>query len=400
MTVWDDLAGQDAVVAVLSSAAAAAANVVAGRSGIGMTHAWLLTGPPGSGRSNAARAFAAALQCERQGCGECDACRTVLAGTHADVQAVSTETLSIGVVQTRELVRRASLTPAGRRWQVIILEDADRLTEQAANVLLKAVEEPSARTVWLLCAPSSEDVLPTVRSRCREVRLVTPSPAAVAEVLVRRDGVDPAVAAEVAKAAQGHIGRARRLALDEPAQRRRAEVLRIPASLHDLGSCIAAAANLVDTAAAEAKDAAAALDVTETERLRAALGAGPAGRMPSGSATALKELEDRQKRRAKRIQRDALDRALVDLASFYRDVLAVQMDAGVDLVHESARADIETVAATSIPDETLRRIEAVLDCREALDANAHPVLAAEAMMLTLALMTPRESLSVPMSVKA
>jgi DNA polymerase-3 subunit delta' len=343
-----------------------------------MTHAWLLTGPPGSGRSNAARAFAAALQCEEHGCGECDACRTVLAGTHADVQAVSTETLSIGVVQSRELVRR---------WQVIILEDADRLTEQAANALLKAVEEPAPRTVWLLCAPSSEDVLPTVRSRCREVRLVTPSAAAVAEVLVRRDGVDPQVAQTVAAAAQGHIGRARWLALDDAAQQRRAEVLRIPPSLRDIGSCIAAAAHLVDTAAAEAKDAAAELDANETEGLRAALGAGPAGRVPAGSAAALKELEERQKRRAKRIQRDALDRALVDLAAFYRDVLAVQVGADVDIVNESVRPDIEAIAAASTREETLRRMEAVLACREALDANAHPVLAAEAMMLALA---PRE----------
>jgi DNA polymerase III subunit delta' len=384
MTVWDDLVGQQAVVAELRAAAVAAAGVLAGEPGAGMTHAWLLTGPPGSGRSNASRAFAAALQCEKQGCGECDACRTVLAGTHADVRAVSTETLSIGVVQTRELVRRSALTPAGRRWHVIILEDADRLTEQAANVLLKAVEEPSARTVWLLCAPSSEDVLPTIRSRCRQVRLVTPSADAVAEVLVRRDGIDPEVAGAAARAAQGHIGRARRLAMDDAARARRDEVLRIPGSLRDIGACIRAASNLVETAAAEARDTAAELDAIEVDRLRFALGAGPTGRMPPGSAGALRELEDRQKRRAKRIQRDAMDRALIDLAAFYRDVLTRQVDAPVDLVNESAMPDIEALAAESTPEDTVRRIEAVLACREALDTNAHPLLAAEAMMLTLA----------------
>jgi DNA polymerase-3 subunit delta' len=381
---WDDLVGQRAAVAELQVSAAAAAEILTGGAGTGMTHAWLVTGPPGSGRSNAARAFAAALQCEKQGCGECDACRTVLAGTHADVQAISTETLSIGVVQTRELVRRSALAPAGRRWQVIILEDADRLTEQAANVLLKAIEEPSPRTVWLFCAPSSEDVLPTVRSRCRQVRLVTPSAAAVAEVLVRRDGIDPETARAVAKACQGHIGRARRLALDDAARQRRDEVLRIPASLRGLRSCITAAANLVDTAAAEAADAAAELDAPETERLRAALGAGPGGRMPAGGSGALKELAERQKRRAKRIQRDAIDRALIDLTAFYRDVLMLQVGAPVDLVNESARHGIETLAAESTPEDTLRRIEAVLACRDALDLNAHPLLAAEAMMLTLA----------------
>lgn len=384
MSVWDDLVGQRAAIAELQVAAAAAAEVLTGGAGAAMTHAWLVTGPPGSGRSNAARAFAAALQCERHGCAECDACRTVLAGTHADVQAISTETLSIGVVQTRELVRRSALAPAGRRWQVIILEDADRLTEQAANVLLKAIEEPSRRTVWLFCAPSSEDVLPTVRSRCRQVRLVTPSAAAVAEVLIRRDGIDPETARAVAKASQGHIGRARRLAVDDAARQRRDEVLRIPASLRGLGRCITAAANLVDTAAAEAADAAAEFDAPETERLRAALGTGPSGRMLAGSAGALKELAERQKRRAKRIQRDAIDRALVDLTAFYRDVLMLQVDAPVDLVNESARRDIEALAAESTPEDTLRRIEAVLACRDALDLNAHPLLAAEAMMLTLA----------------
>ena len=384
MTVWDDLVGQRAMVAELRGAVAAAAGVLAGGAGAGMTHAWLLTGPPGSGRSNAARAFAAALQCEKQGCGECDACRTALAGTHADVQAVSTETLSIGVAQTRELVRRSALTPAGRRWHVIILEDADRLTEQAANVLLKAVEEPATRTVWLLCAPSSEDALPTIRSRCRQVRLVTPSAEAVAEVLVRRDGIAPEVAAVAARAAQGHIGRARRLALDDTARRRREEVLRIPGSVRGIGSCIEAAANLVETAAAEARDTAAELDAAEVDRLRSALGASATGRMPPGSASALRELEERQKRRAKRIQRDAMDRALIDLAAFYRDVLTRQVDAPVDLVNESARHEIEALAAASTPEDTVRRIEAVLACREALDTNAHPLLATEAMMLTLA----------------
>jgi DNA polymerase-3 subunit delta' len=384
VTVWDDLVGQERVVAQLSSAAHGGAALLGGGDGGGMTHAWLFTGPPGSGRSTAARAFAAALLCPDGGCGHCDACHTVLTGTHADVEVVSTELLSIGVKDTRALVRRASLAPAGGRWQVIVMEDADRLTESAGNVLLKAIEEPAPRTVWMLCSPSLEDVLPTIRSRCRHIVLRTPPTAAVAEVLVRRDGVEPVMAGFAARAAQGHIGRAKRLATDEQARARRQEVLRLPTSLADIGSCMTAAAKLVEAAAEEAKQASAELDGKETEELRTALGAGGTGRgMPSGSAGVLKELEGRQKKRGTRLQRDALDRALVDLTAFYRDVLAVQVGANVELTNDEMRPAIEAIAGGSTAPATLRRIEAVLACREAIEANVAPLLAVESMTLSL-----------------
>ena len=387
MTVWADLVGQERAVEQLRAAAAAAAAVLRGEPSAGMTHAWLFTGPPGSGRSVAARAFAAALQCEQgeqHGCGRCAACRTALAGSHADVEVVSTELLSIGVKDTRELVRRAALSPSRGRWQVIVLEDADRLTEQAANVLLKAIEEPAPRTVWILCAPSAEDALPTIRSRCRPVRLVTPSSRAVADVLERRDGMAPAMAAFAARASQGHIGRAKRLATDEGARLRRHEVLSLPVQLGDVGSCVVAAANLVDAAKEEAQGATSAADSAETEQLKVALGAGGTGRRtPPGAAGASKDLEQRQKRRATRHQRDALDRALVDLAAFYRDVLVLQLGAEVDLTNDELRPSVAKVAGASTPEMTLRRIEAVLACREALEANVSPLLAVEAMMLAL-----------------
>ena len=397
MSVWDDLVGQDQVVEQLVSAARAARAVVAGETpatgAVGMTHAWLFTGPPGSGMGAAARAFAAALQCTSPdldlggvpGCGFCEGCHTALVGSHADVEAVRTDVLSIGVKETRELVRNASMSPANGRWQVIILEDSDRLTEGAANVLLKAIEEPAPRTVWLLCAPSVEDALPTIRSRCRLLVLRTPPVGAVADVLVRRDGVEPQLAAFAARAAHGHIDRARRLALDESVRARRAEVLRLPMVVGDLGKCLAGAQALVDAAGAEAKQVAEEVDVKETEELRAALGAaaGVGGRMPRGTAGAMKELEDRQKRRATRIQRDSLDLALVDLAGFYRDVLSVQFGAAGELANEDLRANVERVAAQSSQETTLRRIEAVLACRDAIERNVAPLLAVEAMAVSL-----------------
>ncbi|MEU5302128.1 DNA polymerase III subunit delta' [Streptomyces noursei] len=412
MAVWDDVVGQDRVTAQLDAAArdadalvtaeSAARQAAAGASAMAapertgasqMTHAWLFTGPPGAGRATAARAFAAALQCVSPdralgggpGCGFCDGCHTSLVGTHADVEIVRTDLLSIGVKETRDLVRRASLSPAGGRWQVIVLEDADRLTEGAGNVLLKAVEEPAPRTVWLLCAPSIEDVLPTIRSRCRHLSLRTPSVGAVAELLVRRDGIDPETAARAARATQGHIDRARRLATDERARTRRAAVLKLPLRIDDIGGCLKAAQELIDAAGEDAKQVAEEIDAKETEEMRAALGAaaGTGGRLPRGTAGAMKELQDKQKRRSTRTQRDSLDLALVDLTAFYRDVLAVQMGASVPLSNDEVGDSVRRIATTSTAERTLRRIEAVIACREALERNVAPLLAVEAMTVAL-----------------
>ncbi|WP_423833682.1 DNA polymerase III subunit delta' [Streptomyces manipurensis] len=400
MPVWDDLVGQERVHTQLAAAARDADALVTAAAGGGeppaaskMTHAWLFTGPPGSGRATAARAFAAALQCTspdralggEPGCGFCEGCHTTMVGTHADVEIVRTDLLSIGVKETRDLVRRAQLSPAVGRWQVIVLEDADRLTEGAGNVLLKAVEEPAPRTVWLLCAPSLEDVLPTIRSRCRHLTLRTPAVAAVADLLVRRDGIEPEVAEAAARATQGHIDRARRLATDPTARARRASVLKLPLRVDDVGGCLKAAQELVDAAADDAKQVAEEVDTKETEELRAALGAGAGAgsRMPRGTAGVMKELEDRQKRRRTRTQRDTLDLALTDLTGFYRDVLALQLGSSVAIANEEIRPDLDRIARASSPERTLRRIEAIIACREALDRNVAPLLAVEAMTMAL-----------------
>jgi DNA polymerase III subunit delta' len=384
VTVFAGLVGQAEVVEVLTAAAAAARVVAAGEAAAGMTHAWLFTGPPGSGRSVAARAFAAALQCPEGGCGTCHDCHTALTGAHADVEVVSPAGLSYGVAETRELVNQAALAPSRGRWQITIVEDADRFTEQALNALLKSIEEPPRRAVWLLCAPSPEDLLPTIRSRCRLVPLRIPRYDEVADYL-EGEGIDRSMAAFAARAAQGHVGRARRLARDDEAQRRRREVLQLPTQVANVGGCFTAAANLVDAAKEEAQSVVQALDGDETSALKEALGDVPGvGRgRPRGAAAALNDLERRQKSRATRTQRDALDRALVDLAAFYRDVLVLQVGAPVDLVNADLRQPLGRLAESSSPESTLRRIEAVLDCREAVEANVAPLLAVEAMALAL-----------------
>jgi DNA polymerase-3 subunit delta' len=383
MSVWDDLVGQRDVVDRLRASAESAARAMLGEATSGMTHSWLFTGPPGSGRSTAARAFAAALQCERGGCGECLACRTSLAGSHADVTVIATEQSQLKVGQIREYVRQAALAPAGRRWQVLIVEDADRLNDPAADALLKSIEEPPPRTVWLLCAPTVEDVAPTIRSRCRALVLRTPSTAEVAAHLEQHDAAAPAVASFAARVSQGHIGRARALARDESVRNRRREVLTIPMRLSDLGTCMTSAANLVDAANEEAKPRSEALAARELTDLELVFGTGSRGVRTTGFAAARKELEDRQKQRLKRMVRDAVDRSLVDLASFYRDVLCLQLDTDTALVNEELRREVATMARGTTGEVSTQRLTAIFETRELLEGEIAPLLALESLMISL-----------------
>ena len=373
--VWADLVGQAGPVATLQRAVAGGSHA--------MTHAWLITGPPGSGRSNAARAFAAALQCPDGGCGHCQECRTALSGAHPDVTLVRTEQLSIGVDEVRELVRRAAMSPTLGRRQVLVVEDADRVTERGADALLKSIEEPGAKTVWILCAPTADDVVVTIRSRCRSLQLHTPTVTAVAGLLRQRDGIEPQLADYAARASQGHIGRARALARSPEARDRRERVLAIPDRLNGLGGCLEAAADLVAACSEEAQQQTARLDGKERAELEQALGFGTKGAKPRQTAAAMKDLADQQKARAKRLQRDAIDRALTELTAFYRDVLSVQTGSGAELVNTELADRINDHARRTTPESTLRRIDALLGCREALENNVAPLLAVESMMIGL-----------------
>jgi DNA polymerase-3 subunit delta' len=379
MSVWDDLVGQRPVIETLRAAAA----------GKGMTHAFLITGPPGSGRSNAAIAFAAALQCERgpgpeAGCGACHACTTALAGSNPDVTRVQTESVQFRAKDAREMVRKAAMSPVSHRWQVIVVEDADRFNDTSGNAVLKAVEEPAPRTIWLLCAPTTEDVLPTIRSRCRLVSLSTPTAPDVAEFLVRRHGVGEALASYAARASQGHIGRAKALALDEATRNRRREVVSLPARLTTLGACMQAATNLADVAKEEAEAITTDLDAREKADLDRAFGYEDKGRRPREYASALREMTEDQKRRARRRVLDVVDRSLMDLVSVYRDAIALGTGAPGDLVNEEIRPDVQEVVRTSTPELNLRRIAWVFEAREQmLEFNVPVALALESMMVAL-----------------
>lgn len=393
--VFARLVGQDAVEAELTAAATAARGDTAHNAGAGsaMTHAWLITGPPGSGRSVAAQCFAAALQCTSEGvpgCGQCKACTTTMAGTHGDVRRVVPEGLSIGVAEMRGIVQIASRRPSTGRWQVVVVEDADRLTEGAANALLKVVEEPPAATVFLLCAPSvdPEDISVTLRSRCRHVALTTPSVESIARVLTDGDGLSEEEAHWAASVSGGHVGRARRLAVDPEARQRREQALALAGEATMPGRAFGAVEALVKAADEESKALTADRNVAETEELRTALGAGGTGKGAAGAlrgaAGALKDLEKRQKSRATRAARDALDRALMDLAGYFRDALMVSSGAGaVTANHPDMAERTARLAQHAPPDRLLRCIEAVLDCREALAGNVKPKFAVDAMVATV-----------------
>lgn len=371
---WAELAGQQAAVEQLSRAAAADRP----------THAWLFTGPPGSGRSNAARAFAQALQCEvedpaRRGCGTCHACLTVSVGTHADVKVLATENVTYKIDEVRDLISLAQDRPTSGRWRIFIMEDADRMTERATNVLLKAIEEPPERTVWMLCAPSPADVLVTIRSRCRQVGLRIPAVRAVADLLVERDGLDPDLALFAARASQSHVGMARRLAGDEGARSRRESVVHLPLRVKATSDAVAMAKELVEVTQQEAASSAEVRNVEERRNLLRSLGIAEDEKVPAKLRHHVKRLEDAQTARNKRSVHDTLDRAMIDLTGLFRDVLALQLGTDAELINEHLRDELASYARQASPERTVERIDAVATARRRLAGNVPPLLALEAM---------------------
>jgi DNA polymerase-3 subunit delta' len=306
------------------------------------------------------------------------------------VRRIIPEGLSISVEEMRNIVQIATRRPAVGRWQIVIIEDADRLGERAANALLKVVEEPPPSTVFLLCAPSvdPEDISITLRSRCRHVALVTPPLDAIAQVLIDTDGLPEADARWAASVSGGHVGRARRLATDEKARGRRERAVSLARDAATPSRAYAAAEELVKTAEDDAKALTGDRNDVETEELRTALGAGGTGKGAvgalRGAAGALKDLEKRQKSRLTRASRDELDRALIDLATYFRDALLVSSGAGaVKANHPDMTEKVASMAAVVPPDRLLRCIEAVLECREALAVNVKPKFAVDAMVATV-----------------
>lgn len=374
MNVWNQLVGQPDVVDQLSQAAAAEQP----------THAWLFTGPAGSGRSTAALAFAAALLCDQlnptdRGCGHCKSCQTVFSGSHADLTHFSTENPNIKIEEARELVVKAQDRPAVGRWRIMIVEDADRMPERTSNVLLKALEEPPPHTIWLLCAPSPVDVLITIRSRCRPVKLRVPQRADVVNLLVS-EGITENLALHCAALAQGHIEVARRLATLEEARTRRETVVRMPISLRSLPAAMKAAEDLITIADEEAEADAEARNEVEKAQLMTTLGVQEGEKVTPSVRSQLRQLEEDQKRRARRIKTDTLDRFLIDIQTVFRDVLTLQMRTGSELINTHLREELQRYAANTTEVKTLERLDRVSLTRRRIATNASAKLAFEAMM--------------------
>ncbi|WP_022901484.1 DNA polymerase III subunit delta' [Humibacter albus] len=374
-SVWEDLTGQPAAIATLRAAAAATSSA-------SMTHAWLITGPPGSGRSNLAYAFAAALLSRSGPDGDAATTREVRARTHPDLSVLSTERVIISIDEVRALVTSSQFSPSVSRYRVMVIEDADRMSERTSNVLLKALEEPPERTVWILCAPSDADLLPTIRSRVRTVRLRVPAVADVAELIARRDGVGMDVAERAARHAQSHIGMAHRLATNDEARARREETLELALGIRTVADVVGCAARMLEIAGADAKAITDERDAEERADALQSLGVSEGAAVPAQLRSQLRQLEEDQKRRATRSLRDGIDRILTDLLSLYRDVLLLQLDAGAPLVNAELEEKMRRVARASTPAQTLATMDAVQAARERIAGNVMPALALEAMLVS------------------
>ncbi|QNA93311.1 MULTISPECIES: DNA polymerase III subunit delta' [unclassified Microbacterium] len=369
---WADVWGQDAAVDTLRTAASDPA---------ALSHAWLITGPPGSGRSTLAYAFAAALVADHPD--DETVMRQVLAGTHPDVTALRTDKVIITIAEARSLVERSYFAPSAGRYRVIVVEDADRMVERTSNVLLKALEEPPEQTVWILCAPSEADLLPTIRSRVRSLRLSEPDVTDVARLISLRTGVDENVAEQAARHAQRHIGMAQRLATDDSARRRRDETLRSVIAVRGVGDAVEVAGRIIQAATEDAKSLTAERDANERASLLRTIGIAEGQAVPPALRTQLSALEDDQKKRATRSLRDGIDRVLTDLQSLFRDVVMLQFGRGDDLINSELRSELEGLADAWSETRTLVVLDHLAETRQSLERNVAPLLALESLLVTI-----------------
>lgn len=371
MNFWGEIVGQPEAVRALAQAAAPGAEAQ-------LSHAWLITGPPGSGRSNLAVRFAAALVARDESERE-HVFNMVRARTHPDASIFTTQKVIISIEDVRKLVSSAYFAPAEGRHRVIVIEDADRMTEHTSNVLLKALEEPPERTIWVLCAPSEADLLPTIRSRTRSLRLVTPRPEQIAKLLHEREGVDAQLAERAARLAQSHIGMARRLALAPEALERRERTVQIVFGAQTLSDGMRAASELLAVAKSDADALTAELDAKERDEALRSLGLAPGEAIPPKLRSQIKALEEDQKRRATRGLRDGIDRILTDLLSVYRDVLLVSLDSGAELINAEHRDQVHAAAAKWGAAGALAAVDTIEQARHRLTRGVTPGLVLEAM---------------------
>jgi DNA polymerase-3 subunit delta' len=371
MSVWDELLGQPEAIEQLQKAVAQKQS--------GLHHAWLFTGPAGSGRSLLARAFAAALQCDQDGCGKCQQCTLAIADAHPDINLLATEKVQISIDEVRQLVSRSSTSSSVGEYRIAIIEDADRMTERTSNVLLKALEEPEVNTIWMLCAPSVADLLPTIRSRTRNVVLRLPSIDEVATLLVQRDGVPQDLALTSARQAQNHVGMARRLATSQEARARRSETMREIAGITNLSKSMVAAEHLLSVAKRDAQALSEERDSKERANLLRAYGLSETDKLPPNLRAEFKALEENQKRRNTRALRDGIDRIFTDAESFFRDIMSLQLAAGVELTNPELEAELIARANSTTSLQTIEILDAVAQARMRLAANVRDLLVLEAL---------------------
>lgn len=381
MSVWDSLVGQKPVIDMLSRIAQGDPSQI--------TQSWLICGPPGSGRSNMARAFAAALESPDHGMSAepTRVTQQVIAGTHPDVTVLTTNKVTIGIDQVREIITTSEQMPATAPWRIIIIEDVDRMLDRTTNVLLKEIEEPAEHCIWLLCAPSAQDVLPTIRSRTRIVNLAVPSTQAVAGFLTSTTNVEPKVAQRAARLAEGHIGIAKLYATDERVMSDRDELVVGVLNLARASDAVLLAGNLIDNAKAQAEADANRITAGQEAEFRRINGLAPSDRIPPKLRGAFNQIakKDDVKRLVTRRTRDVLDRALNSIASIYRDVAVLQNNAedSVGLINLENRSSITELSVRLNRSGAVTRLDEVAHARKRLAGNGNPLLVFESLFCAL-----------------